>query len=245
MQSAWRDDLRFAYLIEPPFCYRTPEGTVTGCDVEVARAVIASVGGRSFDAVETEFAELLPGLVDGRWRMTTGLFATDERREKVDFSRPVWALTDGLLVRANNPRAISGYGSIAKDASLTLATITHQVQHETALNAGIPAARIRQHATYQEAAGALLDGAVDAYASVGMAHRGYLKQNAEKPLSVVEVPASEKLPEFGAFAFAKANDGLKQAVDDALTRYLGSAEHRAMMATFGFTAAEVDLVAPT
>ena len=244
MQASWHDDLRFAYLIEPPFCYRTPENSVTGCDVEVARTVIRSIGGRSFAPVETDFAELLPGLADGRWSMTTGLFATDERRELVEFSRPVWALADGLLVKAGNPRTITGYHSIAEDSSLTLATITDQVQHETAVSLGVPEVRIRRYATYQDAADAVLEGTADAYASVGMAHRGYLKQNPDKDLSVVDAPASEKLPEFGAFAFAKINGGLRQAVDDALARYLGSAEHRALMASFGFSAAEVDLVVP-
>ncbi len=29
--------MKFAYLIEPPFNYREDDGTVTGCDVELAR----------------------------------------------------------------------------------------------------------------------------------------------------------------------------------------------------------------
>lgn len=242
MEPTWREALRFAYLIEPPFCYRTTENTVSGCDVEVARAIIRALGGESFIPVETEFAELLPGLADGRWNMTTGLFVTDERRQQVEFSRPVWALTDGLLVSAGNPHEISGYRSIAGDTSLTLATITDQVQQETARSLGVPDTRIRQFANYQEAAEAVLDGVADAYASVAMAHRGYLQQNPDSKLTVVDAPASEKLPEFGAFAFAKANDGLRQAVDEELASYLGSPDHRALMATFGFTDAEVDLV---
>ncbi|MGK6313823.1 transporter substrate-binding domain-containing protein [Neorhizobium sp. DT-125] len=89
----------FAYLVEPPFNHRQPNGTVTGCDVELARTVLAMASVTDISMVETEFAQLLPGLADGRWRMTTGLFSTEERRRIAAFSRPIWALPDGLLGR--------------------------------------------------------------------------------------------------------------------------------------------------
>jgi len=65
--------------------------------------VFAELGIADFKPVETEFAELLPGLSDGRWRMSTGLFGTEERRKSAQFSRPIWALPDGLLVTKSNP----------------------------------------------------------------------------------------------------------------------------------------------
>src|SRR4030095_4437669 len=105
----WRDRLVFAYLQEPPFCFRDCDWTVRVCDGELARPLLAIAGSKAFLPVEAEFAQLLSGLVDGRWMMTTGLFVTHERRARVDFSRPIWALHDGLLVRADNPRGIAGY----------------------------------------------------------------------------------------------------------------------------------------
>ena len=80
--------MKFGYLIEPPFNYRLADGTVTGCDVELAKAMLAHIGENNFEPVETEFAELLPGVAAGRWRMTTGLFATEERKKIAIFSRP-------------------------------------------------------------------------------------------------------------------------------------------------------------
>ncbi len=67
--------------------------------------------------METEFAELLPGVAAGRWRMTTGLFATEERTKIAIFSRPIWALADGLLVRKGNPKSLTGYRAIASDSN--------------------------------------------------------------------------------------------------------------------------------
>jgi polar amino acid transport system substrate-binding protein len=230
----WRPEgLRFAFLIEPPFCYRTPDGAVTGCDVELARLMVRQIGADAFDPVEAEFDQLLPGLLDGRWHMTTGLFITAERRQLVEFSRPIWALPDGLLVRAGNPHGIAGYASIATHAALRLGVVTGQVQHATALRLDVPAERIRTFETYALAAAAVAAKTIDAYASVATAHRGYLAQNLASGLVVVEVPEREKAAEPGAFAFAKSQTRLKDAIDDALSRFLGSADHRALLTRFG------------
>ena len=238
----WRDRLVFAYLQEPPFCFRDSNGAVRGCDVELAQVLLAMAGGNAFQPVEAEFAQLLRGLVDGRWMMTTGLFVTDERRSHVDFSRPIWALHDGLLVRAANPRGIAGYGSLALDGSGVLGVIVEQVQHATALRLGVPADRIRLFGTQDEAAEAVANGHVDAYASVAAAHRGYLVNRPDAPLAVIDVPIEEAPTAYGAFAFGKDSRGLRDAIDEALGSYLGSPEHRALMSRYGFTAAEVDRV---
>jgi polar amino acid transport system substrate-binding protein len=238
----WRDRLLFAYLQEPPFCFRSGDDVVRGCDVELAQVLVTMAGGGAFQPVEAEFAQLLPGLLDRRWMMTTGLFVTDERRSRVAFSRPIWALHDGLLVRAINPRNIAGYGSLALDTSAVLAVIVDQVQGATALRLGVPTDRIRLFRTQDEAARAVAAGHVDAYASVAAAHRGYLASHPDAKLAVVDVAIAEQPPAFGAFAFAKESGDLRNAIDEALASYLGSPEHRALVSRYGFTAAEVDRV---
>ena len=238
----WRQRVVFAYLEEPPFCFRTADGGASGCDVELAQAVLRDLGVAACDFVEAEFADLIPGLIDGRWTMTTGLFVTPERRKRMAFSRPIWALHDGLLVRTGNPRDIAGYRSIAADANARLATVKDQAQRDNALNLGVPPARITEFHTQNDAADAVASGAADAYASVAMAHRGYLASHASAPLTVVDVPLSELAPAFGAFGFAQSNAGLAEAVDRALSAYLGSEAHRQLMTRYGFAPAEVDRV---
>lgn len=238
----WRERVVFAYLEEPPFCFRTAGGGASGCDVELAQAVLRDLGVATCDFVEAEFADLIPGLIDGRWTMTTGLFVTPERRTRIAFSRPIWALHDGLLVRAGNPLGIAGYGSIAADASATLAIVKGQRQRDSALELGVPPARIVEVHTQKEAADAVASGTVDAYSSVAMAHRGYLANHRTAPLAFVDVPQSEQAPAFGAFGFAKSNAGFAESVDRALSLYLGSDAHRQLMTRYGFAPAEVDRV---
>jgi polar amino acid transport system substrate-binding protein len=234
--------MKFAFLQEPPFCFTVDAGVVRGSDVELARAVCDELGISDFEPVEAEFAELLPGLTAGRWTMTTGLFVSAERGRIVDFTRPIWSLSDGLLVRKDNPRCLTGYRSIAADHEARLAVITDQIQHQTALENGVPPARISLFATQAEAAEAVASLAVDAYASVSMAHRGYLARWPNAPLEVVDVSAMEKEPAFGAFALAKTNGGLRRRIELCLGDLLGSAWHRDMMQRYGFKASEVNRI---
>ncbi len=243
----WRSKIVFAHLDEPPFCFRA-DGRSSGCDVDVARAILSSIGVPEFEPVIVEFSDLIPGLVAGRWMMTTGLFITSARRELVDFSRPIWALPDGLLVSAGNPKRLTSYASIAAERTASLGVVKGQVQRDAALAAGVPAARIRYYGSQDEAAKAVLAGEVDAYASVAMAHRGYLLRQAQSGLAVVDVAptvgsADNLDPPYGAFGFAKSSSGLARAVDDALASYLGSPAHRALMSTYGFGPVEIDRVA--
>lgn len=121
--------------------------------------------------------------------------------------------------------------------------IRDQVQHRSAVQFGVPDARIQIFETYGEAAEAIMRGAADAYASIARAHFGFIEQRPNSRLDVVCVPPDEKEPAFGCFALAKGDIAFRQSVDDALNRYLGSAAHRAMMTRFGFSNSEIDLVA--
>jgi len=238
----YTSDMKFAYLIEPPFNHKLPDGTVTGSDVELARAIVDELELGEFEPVETEFAELLPGVADGSWHMTTGLFATEERKKTAAFSIPIWALPDGLLVTADNPRNLLGYQSVADQNDCMLAVIRDQFQHRSAVEFGVPENRLRIFETYAEAGNAVLMGDVDAYASVGRAHSGYVDLQEEQRLELVTVPSSEKQAAFGSFAFNKDDEALLSDVNRVLRSYYGSDSHREMMYSFGFTDAEINLV---
>lgn len=234
--------MKFAYLIEPPFNYRDADGFVVGCDVELAQYVARQLGVDTLALVESAFADLLPGVSNGRWQMTTGLFATPERQKVAAFSKPIWALPDGLLVRRGNPLDLTGYASAAEHDQCTVAVIRDQFQHRSALAFGMPDARVTIFETYIAAAEAVRDGTVDAYASVGRAHTGFLKQNSGFDCDVVTVPTAEKPPAFGSFGFALKDVHLRRSVNAILDDFIGSPDHRTLMGRYGFSDAEIDLI---
>ena len=93
------------------------------------------------------------------------------------------------------------------------------------------------------AAKAVRDRQADAYASVGSAHTGSIEQNPDWNVDLVVVPAVEKPPAFGSFGFALDDDRFQSDIDNVLCAFPGSDAHRRMAARFGFSDAEVDLVA--
>lgn len=227
----------FAYLDEPPFCWPGADSIAQGCDVELVTAGLKALGITQFEQRLTTFAELLPGLSSGRWTITTPLFVTAERQRLVDFSRPVWALGDGLLVRAGDRERLAGYRAVAATRA-RLVVVGGQVQEQAGLAAGIAPERILSVPTQEDAVAAVRDGRADAYASVAMAHRGYIAREPDAELAIVSVPTSQNTPAAGAFAFGKQHSVLRKRFNAALDDLIGSGWHRAMMARHGFPAGE-------
>ncbi|MER8645292.1 MULTISPECIES: transporter substrate-binding domain-containing protein [unclassified Mesorhizobium] len=56
--------MRFAFLQEPPFCFIDGSGRLGGSDAQLAKRVCLTLG-LELLPIETEFAELLPGLAEG------------------------------------------------------------------------------------------------------------------------------------------------------------------------------------
>ncbi len=205
--------MRFAWIDEPPFGYATADGPA-GSDVELARLAFARVGWR-FEPVHATFADLLPGLHDGRWDVTVGMFVTTERAALARFTRPIWALSDGLLVRREHAH-VTGYTDLAR-AGMTVAVLGGQVQEGHALRLGVEPGRLVVLDTYPDGAAAVADGRADAYATAAPAHEDYLRSLAaaeRAALVCVRVPDDEVPAAPGAFACA--SEEVRAELDTAL-----------------------------
>jgi polar amino acid transport system substrate-binding protein len=226
-----------AILDEPPFCWLDPAGVAAGCDVEVASIVLRRAGVGSLSFHQVTFADLIPGLLDDRWQVTTGMFVTEPRRRLVRFTRPVWAVPDGLIVRAGDAGRFASYRDVAGDpGAARLGVVVGQVQRDSARAAGVPAERLMVFATQDEAVRAVATGLVDAAASTAVGNRALVARLDDPGLVAVDLRTAGA-PPVGAFALAPAHAELADAVDAALAGYLGSPEHRALLARHGVTAA--------
>ena len=173
------------YLDEPPFFAPSATGRPTGCDVELAEHVLAGLGVDDVEWVLVTFDELIPGVRAGRWHLNSPMFITDERAALVRFSVPVWAVTDGFVVRREDRRDLSSYEAIAADASITLGVVNGQVQRDNALSIGVPASRIVGFVDQDAAARAVRDGMVDASASTAPGSFAFVDRAADASLIAV------------------------------------------------------------
>lgn len=231
--------VRIAYIEEPPFYWTAEDGTVTGADIELAEAVLHAIGVTEIEYHPTSFDALLPGVQAGRWDMNVPIFVTAERAEHVAFSVPVWAIGDGFVLQAGNPKQLTSYAAVAARSDARLACVTDQVQIDSARSAGVRDSRIVIFKDQPDAVAALLAGQVDAFASTAIGAR--VVADTDERLEAVSHERGEGVAApVGGFSFSQTNGALVQAVNARLRAYLGSADHRGRMAKYGFTPAEID-----
>ncbi len=237
-------ELRIAYLDEPPFYWTRPDGSATGADIELADVVLRAIGVTSIEHHKTSFEELLPGVQAGRWDMNVPIFATPERARHVAFSLPVWTIGDGFVVNRGNPKALTSYEAVAARTDARLGVIPAQVQAHAARSAGVRDGQLMEFKDQPEAIAALLAGRIDAFTGTALGGRVLADANPALEAVAHDVNGKGTAP-VGAFSFSKNNTRLLDAVNRALRRYLGSADHRARMAKYGFTSTEIDGVLPS
>jgi polar amino acid transport system substrate-binding protein len=243
---SWQKKVIFAYIDEPPFASPDVDGLAVGYDIELATRVLKSLGVKHIQTQLVTFGDLIPGVSAGNWTMNCAMFITPARSKLVHFSDPIWAVQDGFVVLAGNPKELSNYEEIARHPTARLGVVAGQVQEQSALQAGIPAERITIFPEQDDVINALLHGTVDAYASTSLGIRYYLKRLDSPFLQAVNFQPDEantRQPIFlGGFSFAKSNDNFHQAFNMQLASFLGSEAHRDIMRKHGFTEVEIDPV---
>ena len=232
--------IRIAFLDEPPFYWTDKDSNVVGADIELAQAVLRALGATTIEYVHVAFGELLSGVAEGRWDMNVPIFITPERAKSVAFSRPVWALVDGFVVHAGNPKALTGYEAVAARGDARLGVIAGQVQIESARTSGVTAAQMTVFKDQPEAVAALIEGKIDAFAGTAVGNRTVAA--ATKGLESVAHSVGNGSVPVGGFSFSKKNSSLLNAVNEQLRIYLGSPDHRARAAKYGLTRSEIDSV---
>ncbi|MCR5857204.1 transporter substrate-binding domain-containing protein [Mesorhizobium sp. J428] len=231
----------YAFIDEPPFGAPGPDGKPVGYDYSVAEIILRRLGIERIDSRLVTFGELIPGVVEGKWAINTGMFVTPGRSKQVIFSRPIWALIDGFVVQAGNPKRICSYEDAARDRTVTLGVVEGNVQIESALASGIPEERLRRFKSQHEVVREVIAGNVDAYPGAALAHRGFLTRLNAEGVEVVDIaPGTQASLPLGAFSFGSQNLSLTRVFDRELKSFLGSPEHLLLAERHGLSRSEID-----
>ena len=165
-----RGSIRLGYSeTSPPFAFKSKQGEVSGYSVELCKRVAAGIAAASgTPGLKTEWVALTPetrveavasGKVDLECGTTTITLA---RREKVDFSLPIFVDASTFMGRAASARAIGqlqGKKIAVADNTTTMGAVRR------ALSRGFINAEIVATKTVAEGFDLLRDGKVDALAS--------------------------------------------------------------------------------
>jgi polar amino acid transport system substrate-binding protein len=111
---------RIAIANEPPYTEVKPDGTVTGAEPELARAILKRMGIGDVQGVVTPYEAMIPGLKARRWDMiTAGLFMKQSRCAEILYSEPTVVSTESYAVKPGNPQGLATIADIkSKDVKI-------------------------------------------------------------------------------------------------------------------------------
>lgn len=233
-------EIRIGYANEKPFAYSETDGTVTGESPEILKAVLDKMGIKKVNAVLTEWGGLIPGLLAGRYDViAAGMYVTPERAEQVLFTDPHYKLGDGLLVATGNPKNLKSYEDFAKNPEAKLAVMAGTVQYHAARAAGVPESQILQVPSVIAQLQAVRTRRADAAAATLLTARELAAKGGDTVEVIADFDGGPSSVGYGALAFRKSDQDLRDAVNAVLKDYIGTEAHLKTVAPFGFDEANL------
>jgi polar amino acid transport system substrate-binding protein len=226
---------------EAPYGYMTPEGELTGEAPEIAKHILSEMGIEEVEAVVTEFGSLIPGLNAGRFDMVAaGMFITPQRCEQVAFSEPTYGIGQAFLVAEGNPESLTTYDDIKANSDATLAVMAGAIERTYARDAGVPDDQVMVVPDTAAGTAAVQAGRADAFALTSLSIRRLADGAAgvEMADAFGEV-AGQSVKGHGGFAFRPEDQAFLDAFNAELAEFIGTEEHLALVAPFGWTKDEL------
>ena len=234
--------LKVGVAVEAPYVWFNKQGQLTGLEVEVVKKVAEQIGFATIEWQQTEFNLLIPEMNAGRFDMiAAGMFITRSRAEQLSFSQPTFHVRQTLLVRRENPRQLHAYEDIVSQPILKVAVLQGSVEHDMLTRLGLPAAQIVLVPDALTGRVAVETGLADCMALSLPSVDAMVKQQTLGLVEVAKPFYQPVLPDsayqgYGAMAFRKTDTDLLNSWNQGLRTFIGSAEHRALLAEFGFGA---------
>ncbi len=233
--------LTVGYANEAPFAYLDPKtGKVTGEAVEIARVIAGKLGIAKVDGVLTEWGALIPGLQAGRYDViAAGMYITAPRASQVAFTDPTYVVGEGFLVPKGNPLKLHTYDDVVANPEIRFGVVAGTVEIGYAKTLGLSEDRMVIFPDNASGVAGLGAGRADLLAMTSLTIRDLLQRGADQELESSDPftnPVIDGKPArgFGSFAMQQSDTALCAAFNAELHRFLGTPEHTALVAQFGF-----------
>lgn len=236
-----RGVIRVGYANEAPYAYLDPQqNRLTGEAPEIARILLARLGVAEIEGVLTEFGSLIPGLKAGRFDMiAAGMYITPERCREIAFSNPTYQMREAFIVRAGNPKKLHSYEDVVANGEVRLGLVSGTMEGRYAEAVGIPARQISMFPDVPSALSGISASRVDAFAGTALTVQDMLTKANDSGLERADpftgpVIQGKEAIGYGAFAFRKEDQTLRQRINGELASFIGSADHLQAVRPFGF-----------
>lgn len=230
------DTIRMVIGNEPPYTKLLSNGTVTGAEPDVAKAVLKKMG-VSEDQIEpitAGYDAMIPGLDADRWDMVAaGLFMNKSRCADVVYSSPVIVSTESFAVPAGNPQGIETVDDM-RNKDIKVAVLSGGFELKTSLALGIPESKLPTYPLAPDAMQGLEDGRVDAVLLPTLTLESLKAQKGDFEIT----PPLDEFPKTGSGeAFRKSDADFLAKYNKVLEKFKQTPEFDQLLDKWGFSGA--------
>lgn len=217
---------------EPPYSEMKPDGTLTGADPDVARAIFAELGEIELSANVVDWGALIPGLMAGRFdAVATGLFIRPERCQVVKFSDPVLCTSEAMIVGKGNPKGVTTYQELVDSDALFASVAGAEVTRATEL--GMPADRMMIVSDIFAAIDLLKSGRVDVIGFPDVTLIEAMKQLSADDYEMITAIEGEPI-QCSAAAFSPSSTDVRDFYDAGMQKLKDSGQFAEILTSYGF-----------
>lgn len=228
--------IRVGFANEAPYSYANASGQLTGESPSVFKHVMAQLGVKEVDGVLTEWGALIPGLKAGRFdAIVASMYITPKRCEQIIFANPTYGIGEALVVKKGNPDGVSNYDDAAsKGKKIAFVAGTAEIEHGKL--AGMKRDQQLIVPDFAAAVAAVKAGRASAAAFTSLTAKDLAgKDDAlDRAEPFTFTHDGKKYKGEGSFGFRMEDTSLRDAVNAELAKFIGTPEHLAMVAEFGF-----------
>lgn len=228
--------IRVGFANEAPYAYADSSGELTGESPTVFRHVMKQLGVDKVEGVLTEWGALIPGLKAGRFdAIVASMYITPKRCKQIVFADPTYGIGEALIVKAGNPDGLHNYAdAVRKKRKIAFVAGTAEIEHGRM--AGMSRKQQLIVPDFAAAIAAVKAGRASAAALTALT-AGELAAKDEgieraEPFTFTHKGKSYRGE--GSFGFRPEDTELRDAVNAELKKFIGTDEHLAMIAPFGF-----------
>jgi ABC-type amino acid transport substrate-binding protein len=214
---------------DKPFGYLNDNGELTGFTVDLARALCQAMH-RECRLYPAVFADLLPGVIDGRYDFVVGnLLRTPEREKQVDFTHRLWRSSSSFAGKAGLSVAPTRESLKGKTIAVQKGAIQEKYLHEYFEDV----ATIKSYPTNIERNAALAEGLADLSFGSTVSHFAFLTSEPGKGFDIVSGPIFDHgLGGEVAIPLRKGRNDLRKHLNQAIDTILRDGTYGRIINTY-------------
>lgn len=226
--------LRVAIFNEPPYTKLEVDGTVTGVEPDVLRAVLKRLDIDDIEGVRIEYDAMIPALKSGQVDViAAGLFMKQSRCSEVAYTEPVIVSTESFAVPPGNPKDVTTIQDVLDKPALKVAVLPGAFEEGILIAANVPEKQrviVRDNVTGVEA---LEAGRADVFLLPTLSLQGLAKENDSFEVTdpIEDAPATGS---GAAFEQSQTDDVVEY--NEVLLEFKKSDEFAEVMDKWGFDA---------